>query len=250
MTHASRTRLVTRAVALLVAAPAVLWAASGTQWWQQRVEPAYRMALQSDDRVLYAADTDRSVVALTIDDGPDPATTGPILDLLAEHGARATFFLISDQLAGNGRLVKRMVAEGHEIGNHMTADTPSIDLGATRFERRLLEAHARLSEWQDTTWFRPASGFYDQDMIDIARRHGYRTVLGRVYPLDAAIGAPGFASRFILWRAGPGEIIILHDGDERGRNTLATLREVLPRLKARGLEVVTLSELTAGDSRG
>jgi peptidoglycan/xylan/chitin deacetylase (PgdA/CDA1 family) len=71
-------------------------------------------------------DTRAKAVALTLDDGPDAATTPAILDLLRQHGARATFLLITSRVPGNEELVRRMLAEGHEIGNHMPRDEPSI----------------------------------------------------------------------------------------------------------------------------
>lgn len=228
---------------LLIAFPVVVLAASETWWWEHRLTPTWRLLAGSDDRVVYSVETDRPAVALTIDDGPDPAATPAILDVLREHGAQATFFLIADRIPGNEGIVNRIVAEGHEIGNHLTADRPSIDLAPEAFEHNLARAHRVLSHWRSPRWFRPASGWYDESMIEIAERHGYRTALGRVYPLDAALPAPVLAARYIRWQAAPGEIVILHDGGERGRNTARTLERVLPDLEARGLEVVTLSML-------
>lgn len=235
---------------VVLAVPAVAVLASETQWWEHRVEPTYRLLADPDPRVLYGAPgVAGSRVALTIDDGPDAGTTPRILDVLERHEARATFFLTAGRVAGNGRVVERIIAEGHEVGNHMMADRPSIDLKARALERRLQEAEDILSRWQAPRWFRPASGWYDETMLRVAERHGYRTALGRVYPFDAMFDAPGFAARFIRWRAEPGEIIVLHDAGSRGRATARTLERVLPALDDRGLEVVTLSELVAPHRR-
>ncbi|MBE9479398.1 MAG: polysaccharide deacetylase family protein, partial [Chloroflexi bacterium] len=67
-----------------------------------------RLSAHSPD-VLYSVQTQEPILALTIDDGPDPSTTPRILDLLMEHGARATFFLLSDHIPGNEALVQRIV---------------------------------------------------------------------------------------------------------------------------------------------
>jgi peptidoglycan/xylan/chitin deacetylase (PgdA/CDA1 family) len=80
-------------------------------------------------------------------------------------------------------------------------------------------------------------------MTSIMRRHGYRCALGSVYPFDATLGSVGFARGFILRNAGPGAVIILHDGGRRGQRTAQVLRAILPELRRRGLQVVTLSEL-------
>lgn len=215
-----------------------------TGWWRQRVAPAIRLLADPDPRVLYRAEVPANRrVALTIDDSPDPRTTPRILDVLKRHEASATFFLIAGRVAGSEATVQRIVAEGHEIGNHMVADRPSIDLEPAHFERRLGQAHEILSRWQSPEWFRPGSGWYDEAMIEAVERQGYRMALGRIYPLDAAVAAPELAARYILWRAEPGEIIILHDAGWRGRNTAQILERILPALEKRGFQVVTLSEL-------
>lgn len=238
-----RRRLRLPLLVLLALVPALAAYALESGWWEQRLKPSWELIADRDDRVLYSVESPLPRIALTIDDGPDAETTPAILDLLRAHGARVTFFLISGKIPGNESLVRRIVAEGHEIGNHMTADTPSIDLAPADFERRLSTAHASLSRFQAPRWFRPASGWYDEVMLDSVGRHGYRTALGNVYPLDSAVGFPGLSSRLVLWSADPGDVIVLHDGGARGRNTLHALERVLPELRRRGMEVVTLSRL-------
>jgi peptidoglycan/xylan/chitin deacetylase (PgdA/CDA1 family) len=198
---------------------------------------------QSD--VVYDVDTQVAAIALTIDDGPDPEWTPRILDLLEEHGAHATFFLIGERVNEYEDLVTSIVERGHELGNHMTADEASVDLLPEEFERQLTEADRLLSRWSKPRWVRPGSGWYDERMLETARRHGYRVALGSVYPLDAQIAWPAFASWFVLQGVGPGSVIVLHNGGARGERTWETLQKVLPELRRRGLEVLTLSALVA-----
>jgi peptidoglycan/xylan/chitin deacetylase (PgdA/CDA1 family) len=193
--------------------------------------------------VIFAVETHQPMIALTIDDGPDSETTPQLLDLLAEYDAHATFFVISNNIPGNESLMQRLVDEGHELGNHLTLDQPSIRLSPEEFEQELLEAEANLAVYAQPTWFRPGSGWYSDEMIAQAKQHGYRTALGSVYPFDVRLPYPGFATRFILWRARPGAIIILHDGGDRGVNTALTLADILPVLQERGFQIVTLSTL-------
>ncbi|MCJ7569937.1 MAG: chitin deacetylase family protein [Anaerolineales bacterium] len=193
--------------------------------------------------VLYSVQTQEPILALTIDDGPDPSTTPRILDLLLDYDARATFFLLSDRIPGNEALVQRIVDEGHEIGNHLTDDQPSIRLSADEFEGRLLHAQETLSQFGEVRWFRPGSGWYNKFMRSVLIQHGYRLALGSIHPFDSHIPSSWFASNYILWRAQPGAIIVLHDNGDRGGRTADTLEKVLPALIARDFRFVTLTEL-------
>lgn len=193
--------------------------------------------------VFYSVKTDKPLVALTIDDGPDPVTTPKILDLLKQHGAHATFFLITERIPWNEDVVARTVKEGHELGNHLNTDTPSILLDAPEFERQLLASHRVLSQFAEVHWFRPGSGWYNGEMLSILDRHGYRCALGSVYPFDPQIPSAWFAAEYVLRNVRPGSIIVLHDNGARGERTVAALATILPELRRRGLQVVTLSEL-------
>ena len=203
-----------------------------------------------DPRVFYSAAISDRVVALTIDDAPDPETTPELLAVLGRHGARATFFVIGDQISGNERLLEWIVSEGHELGNHMTRDEPSIELAPDEFERELLRAGAMLAPFGGARWCRPGSGFYNEAMLDALNRHGCRCALGSVYPLDAQLPWSRLAASWIRWQTKPGAVIILHDRGERGERTAETLGKVLPALAGKGYRVVTLSELAALGEHG
>ncbi len=194
--------------------------------------------------VIYFIETDEPVVALTIDDGPDSTTSPKILDVLGQYDAHATFFLISSRIPGNEDIVTRLVEDGHEIGNHLTSDEPSILLSLEDFERQLLEAHDALSEFADVRWFRPGSAWYNAEMLSIIHEHGYQCALGSVHPFDPQIPSSWFAARYILGNVQPGSIIVLHDYGSRGERTVTALETVLPELGRRGFRVVTLSELS------
>jgi peptidoglycan/xylan/chitin deacetylase (PgdA/CDA1 family) len=200
------------------------------------------LAKHSPD-VVYLVDTQEPVVALTIDDGPDPVGTPRILDVLRQHDAHATFFLITSRIPGNEEIVVHTVEEGHELANHLTTDDPSIVLPPAEFERQLLESHRALSRFSDAHWFRPGSGWYNAEMLSILHQHGYRCALGSVYPFDPQIPSTWFASHYVLRNVRPGSIIVLHDYGARGERTASALATILPELNRRGFRVVTLSEL-------
>ena len=227
-----------RRVALLAAV-----AASDCLSCRATVDWQVRRRARRDPEVLYSVTTQAKLVALTIDDGPDPVTTPKILDVLKRNGAHATFFIITSRVPGSEDVLRRIVAEDHEIGNHLLRDEPSLKLSPEEFERQLVESNALLTQFASVRWFRPGSGQFDARMLATLEKHGYRCALGSVYPFDPQIRWSWFSRRFILSNAHPGSVVILHDWTSKGERTIKTLSKVLPTLAERGFRVVTLSEL-------
>jgi len=194
---------------------------------------------------VYRVPSQEPLLALTLDDGPDPETTPEILAELRRHGARATFFLITDKMRGQEELVRQIVRDGHELGNHFTQDRPSIKLSPLDFERDLVRAHRSLTPFAAVRWARPGSGWYSQHMIDVMAQNGYRCALGSVYPFDVAVPSVRWAAHYVLRVARPGRIVVLHDGGSRGHRTARVLSRVIPELQRRGYRLVSLSELVA-----
>jgi peptidoglycan/xylan/chitin deacetylase (PgdA/CDA1 family) len=192
---------------------------------------------------LFSVPTSERAVAITIDDGPDPEGTPEILAVLREHGAHATFFLISSRVKGQESLVRRIVAEGHEIGNHLTREQPSIRLAPETFAAAVAEADTALAPFGPLKWLRPGGGLFNANMLQTIDRAGYRCALGSIYPFDPHLRSATIAAAYIVANTRPGAVIILHDGGARGPRTAETLRRALPELQARGYRGVTLTEL-------
>ena len=184
------------------------------------------------------------LVALTFDDSPHATSTPRILDLLAAHDARATFFMIGEHVAGNEEIVRRLIGEGHELGNHMMSDAPSARLSPAEFERQLLQTHELLSRFGPVRWFRPGHAWFNRRMLDQIHRHGYRCAMASAYALEfLPISAP-YAAQQILLNVHSGGVIVLHDGAADQERTVAVLERILPALRRR-YRVVTVSELAA-----
>jgi peptidoglycan-N-acetylglucosamine deacetylase len=206
-----------------------------------RPGPVIRWLARRHPDILFHRETEEPLVALTIDDSPHPTWTPRILDVLAEHDAHATFFVIGERISGNEGIVRRIVDEGHELGNHLMANAPSIRLSPAEFERQFQQTHALLAPYGAVQWFRPGSGWYSRRMIEQIQRHGYRCALGSAYAYDPQIRSAWYASRHILLNTRAGSVIVLHDGAGCGPRTVVVLRHVLPQLQRRGYRVVTLT---------
>jgi peptidoglycan/xylan/chitin deacetylase (PgdA/CDA1 family) len=88
-------------------------------------------------------------------------------------------------VAGNEALVAAMVAEGHELGNHLTHDEPSARMAPEAFAAAVAEADTVLERFAPVRWLRPASGWYNDAMLDTIEREGHGCALGSIYPYDA-----------------------------------------------------------------
>jgi peptidoglycan-N-acetylglucosamine deacetylase len=244
---------------LLIAAPATIVAAAGMTAYGA----AYPRA-QLFGRTVYRTNSPRKL-ALTFDDGPNPAITPKLLELLDKYNAKATFFLIGQYARECGDLVKETVVRGHTAGNHTELHPNLFWRNPTQVQVELRLCHDAIAGAIGTPpkWFRPPFGARNPWVAPAARDLGYRTVMwtlipgdwrekplewliSRMQPIAAraerklANGSRGAAS-------GTGDIVCLHDGTHRELNgdrtrTLAALEYWLPRWRDLGLDFVTIDE--------
>ena len=157
--------------------------------------------------------TDDPVVALTYDDGPDPEQTPDVLDALAEAGAKATFFVLVDRAAERPDLIRRIAAEGHEIGLHGEDHTRLTTLPIREALRRIRRGKRRLEELtgQPVKLFRPAYGAQTVAQAVGTRASGLEIVLWTAWARDweeapaAEVAARSFAALHT------GGFLLLHD---------------------------------------
>ncbi|CAO1596207.1 hypothetical protein XANCAGTX0491_000059 [Xanthoria calcicola] len=188
----------------------------------------------------------RKIIALTIDDAPSEYTA-EIMKILAAHGATATFFVIGSQVAGREGVLRDLVRQGHELGNHAMYDEASNSLTdealisqITSVEKMIDEIYTSVGLDPPPRYFRPGSGFFHDRMRRVVQRLGYRLVLGSIYPHDPQIPYWRVNARHILSMLRSGGIVICHD---RRKWTAPMLRKVLPELTRRGYRVVSVSLL-------
>lgn len=210
------------------------------RWREPAARAAFRLLHMN---VLSYVDTDAPAFALTFDDGPHRETTPQLLDVLARHHAKATFFLIGERVRGNERIVARIAAEGHELANHLMRDQPSVLLPEGQFRDELTQVNALLAPYGPVRWFRPGSGWFTPRMLRSAAEQDLRAALGTL--VAAHDGGPGDEriARSLAEAIRPGSIVILHEGTQQRRGVMATTDQMLGQLRRRGLTAVTVSHL-------
>ena len=191
--------------------------------------------------------TDAPCIALTFDDGPGKATTPHLLDILAKRGVKATFFVLGENAHENPEILKREIAEGHEIGNH-SWDHPNL---AQKSEDAV---HNQLQRTQDAVFqiagikprlLRPPYGsFTDRQRKWANEQFGFKVILWDVDPFDWKKPGSSVVAHRIIENTRPGSIILVHDIHAA---TVDAIPEVLDTLLAKGYKFVTVSELLAMD---
>lgn len=189
-------------------------------------------------------------VALTFDDGPDPAVTPAVLDELKRHSARATFFVIGKTLTAHPELGRRIVAEGHVLANHSWQHSylQNFRLHAWQTAEidRAEQAIEAVSGRPSTRLYRPPVGMKTGDQARAIGALGLKVIAWSVHSRDTVDPDPQSMAHRVLKGIRGGDIVLLHDGDRvpgKRRSCAPALRLILTGLREKGLECVTLRDL-------
>lgn len=194
--------------------------------------------------------TSKPLMALTFDDGPDPATTPALLDALARLGARATFFVVGARAERHPALIARIAAEGHEIGNHSWSHPSLPTLASAEIAAQIGRTRGALGTL-GRRLMRPPYGDQDFRTNRIARGLGYRVVLWNISGADWMGHDSATLAERIVAQAAPGAIVLLHDSlcsfeSETFRDRTPTIEAVAKVVEALpDYAFVTVSELLA-----
>ena len=201
------------------------------------------------ERIHWRAPTDEPKIAITFDDGPHATSTPRIVELLQQFDVPATFFLVGKHLEKHPEIAREMVNAGHEIGNHTFSHSILYVSTKKRIRDEICRTDTLLRniDGAEPKFFRPPAGFFTKQVLDIVEQLGYKTVVGDVYPRDPHLPGKKKIVDRVLQRTVAGSIIILHDGGNTQRvdrsQTLEALSEIIPSLKNKGFEFLTLSDL-------
>jgi peptidoglycan-N-acetylglucosamine deacetylase len=187
-------------------------------------------------------------LALTFDDGPDPVWTPRLLDALGQAGVRGTFFLVGERAARAPALVRRMAAEGHEIGNHSWSHRSLWLCGPRATAREIGRAHDGLAYLAGVPprHFRPPWGMVNAAMFPTLRDVGERCVFWSLQPEGRRPRSAERQVADVLGRAHPGAIVDLHDAEGTPgapARLLQALPAMLAGLRERGYTFATVADL-------
>ena len=198
------------------------------------------------DRIVYRrVNIEEKIVAITFDDGPHPRYTAEILDVLAEYGVKATFFVIGKNIEQYGSLVCRAAEEGHEIGNHTYTHAALTALDRAALEREISDSEGLIEECtgRRPVVFRPPGGKSSPLVEAIVTQNGGKIILWDVDTRDWSGRASTEIVETVIQDTVPGSIILFHDYAVGKSTTVEAIKEILPRLCAAGYRFVTVTEL-------
>ena len=181
-------------------------------------------------------------VAFTFDDGPTPYTDR-LLQVLADAGAKATFFMIGNKVAANPDGARRVAQAGMEIGNHTWEHPNMTTIPAQFVPEQLSKAQDAITAATGITpdiW-RPPGGLTDGSVNAVAAKDGLAGILWDVIPFDWINDSNTAATRYMLMtQIKPGSVVLFHDSYS---STVDLVYQFLPVLKANGYHLVTVGEL-------
>ncbi len=195
----------------------------------------------------YSGNTDEKVIYLTFDAGFENGNTPAILDALKKHNVPATFFVVGTFISSNPDLIKRMVEEGHTVGNH-TYHHPDMSQISTQeaFQKELgdvEEEYKKITGQDMTKYYRPPQGKYSETNLKMAKEMGYKTFFWSLayvdwYENDQPTKETAFEK--LLGRIHPGAIVLLHSTSKTNGEILD---ELLTKWEEMGYTFKPLSEI-------
>ena len=198
---------------------------------------------------IYCVQTEKPQVALSFDAAWGNEDTAQIMDILAKHQVKVTFFMTGSWVEKYPEDVKYIASQGHDLGNHSQNHKNMSQLSDEEIRRELAQVHDQVKALtgQEMTLFRPPYGDYDDQVVTVSRDMGYYPVQWDVDSLDWKDYGADSIVRTILdhKHLGNGSIILMHNG---AKYTPAALDAVITGLKDAGYELVPISQLIYRDN--
>ncbi|MFD1428179.1 polysaccharide deacetylase family sporulation protein PdaB [Kroppenstedtia sanguinis] len=206
------------------------------------------MPLNSGPAAIYSVDTDKKQLALTFDISWGEERTGPILDALEQKGVKkATFFLSSPWAETHPDVVKRIADLGFEIGSHGHRHVNYSTLSEEQIRTQIRKSHQILTKLtkQEPNLIRYPNGDFDKRVLKISDQLGYTSIQWDTDSLDWMNPGKEKIINRVISRAHAGDIILMHASDS-SKQLHEALPVIIDKLKKKGYQFVTVSELIAG----
>lgn len=193
---------------------------------------------------IYCVDTDKPQISLSFDAAWGNEDTQKILDILAKHDVKVTFFMTGGWIESFPDDVKKIAAAGHDLGNHSENHKQMSQLSKEECKEELLEPHNKVKELTgvEMMLFRPPYGDYNNTLIEAANEIGYHVIQWDVDSLDwKDYGAESIIDKVVNHKhLGNGTIILCHNG---AKYTAEALDALITGLKDKGYELIPISQL-------
>ncbi|WP_274307618.1 polysaccharide deacetylase family protein [Solibacillus daqui] len=195
--------------------------------------------------IIWDIQTEKKVVALTFDDGPQATHTENVLNLLDQYDAKGTFFIVGQQAEKYPQIVRRMYETGHEIANHTYSHPYSKSVPKVMKEIEKTNKILYSITGFSTKLFRPVEGNYTDELVTEVAREGYKLVMWSWHLDTEDWKDPGVNKivNTVLTGIEQGDVVLFHDGGGNREQTVQALEKILPELKKQGYSFVTISEM-------
>lgn len=201
---------------------------------------------------IYRFDTNEKKVALTFDDGPSPVWTPRILIELKKANVKATFFMLGEHVLKYPDIARQVVSEGHEIGNHSFTHHVLLYYTDEELVKEIKDTDKAIKEVtaHSTKLFRPPKGWLRAHEKQLVEKLGFKVILWSLNSKDWVNFDDKYMREYIIRNIKPGDIILFHDsggafsteGGDR-KETVLTIFRLVEKLREKGFEPVTISEL-------
>nr|WP_246079010.1 delta-lactam-biosynthetic de-N-acetylase [Paenibacillus piri] len=205
------------------------------------------MAIMQKHEAVFLGDTTQKELYLTFDNGYENGYTAQILDVLKEKGVPAIFFVTGPYVKDQPELTKRMVSEGHLIGNHSWShpDMSQISTGRMKEElEKVKQAVANLTGQQTMPYLRPPRGIFSDQVLAFSREQGYTSVFWSIAYRDWETNKQKgreFAYKSVMDQLHPGAVILLHSVSSDNAQALA---QIIDDARGQGYEFKSLDRMT------
>lgn len=200
----------------------------------------------SKQGALFLGNTTRKVLYLTFDNGYENGFTEPILNILKEKKVPATFFVTGHYVQDQPELIKRMVEDGHIIGNHSWSHPDMTTMSNEQIRQELAkvkDAVAAISEQKSMNYLRPPRGIFNDRVLSVSREEGYTSVFWSLAYKDWEVNnqkGGEYAYQQIMRQLHPGSIMLIHSVSS---DNAAALPRVIDDARAKGYEFESLDQL-------